>query len=104
MEFDCKTSLSNLPDSEIEKVLIQLNKEHIVLDEHSNFLSSDLIEYCSKEVARLLRKHGYSGGPLKVAGQFFEGHGAVYALYDSRILKREKAIEYMVRWVENYQP
>ncbi len=104
MKFDCEASLRNIPASEIERVLIQLDNEHIVLDEHDNFLNSDLIEYCSKDVARLLRRHGYSGGPLKVEGHFFSGHGAVYALYDSRILKREKALNYMARWAENYQP
>ena len=64
----------------------KLNENGMISDEDNDLkISSTMLEYWTDECTDYLHKNGYTGKSLTFIGGYFEGHGAIYVLYDQSI-------------------
>jgi len=88
--------LKNWNQSVLNDLISLLNKQSIVSDEDGTGLSSTMVEGWNSDCCSFLKKNGYKGEDLSKHALFFEGHGAVYVLYDSNNgITQEDAESYM---------
>ncbi len=69
--------------SDLNALVSTLNTSGIITDEDSTGLSSTMIEAWTADCEAFVRSCGYTGGTIGTVGNFFDEHGAIYALYDS---------------------
>ena len=63
-------------------------------------LGSTAFEHRKADILADLRSLGYNGS-LESAGGYFDGHGAIYWVFDPEILDREEAEARSQLWVQN---
>jgi hypothetical protein len=95
--MDLDVSEDEIDVTAIRKAVNLLNSQGIVLDEDGTFIGSERMERYRVGVLRLLRKHGYQGGSLESAAEFFPDWGAVYAVFDADQLEDAEARNYLRR-------
>lgn len=87
--------LTNWDIELVKKIVKHLNDFGVISDEDSYGISSTLIEKWSDSCTDYLIQHGYEGGPLSIIGEYVQGYGAVYGLYDTLGISHKAAYEYI---------
>ena len=86
----------------LEKTALLLLEEGYVNDE-SGGLGSYYFEHQTEALDSEMRRRGYNGPELKCYGKFYPGHGAVYWVYDIRLLSYRESVRLTDKWVETYK-
>ena len=81
----------------VKNVVEHLNEFGIVSDEDGYGLPSTWIESWSEACTDYLKTHGYEGGPLSDIGEYFQGYGAVYGLFNTTGISYKAAGEYITK-------
>ena len=91
--------LKRMNSSLINKVVAQLNREVAFTDECDLTFQSTAMEAWDDSCTEYLANNGYSGGDLKLTGQYFSEVGNVYVIYDTDELNSEEALNFARRIV-----
>jgi hypothetical protein len=91
MRFDSLGAVKELDANLLKLLASHLNAVGYVTDEDEFLLGAALVEHWSEGCTDHLRFFGFDGSSLICIGQFFEGHGAIYLLYDPSKLSYEAA-------------
>ncbi|RZM81296.1 hypothetical protein C3B51_08940 [Pseudoalteromonas rubra] len=86
--------LKGMNSSDINKVVEQLNREGAFTDECDLTFQSTAMEAWDESCTSYLADNGYSGGYLKLIGQYFPEVGSVYVIYDSDELNSDEALDF----------
>ena len=79
-----KDTLETVQKSDIKHIehIVQHLNNYGIVDETDSFVIP-VLEYWSIECDNYLKNHGYKGGRLKLAANFYEGIGYCGALFDT---------------------
>lgn len=85
-------------EDRLEKSARLLIENGYVNDENGR-LGSNYFEYQTEAFDCEMRLRGYDGPELKCYGKFYQGHGAVYWVYDPRRLSYQESVRMTDKWV-----
>jgi hypothetical protein len=93
--------LKEADSSFIQNLVAKLNSDGICSDEDSIGIASLNIEGWDDECTEFLKTNGFHGESLSNSGRFYEGHGAVYVIFDNDVHTYDSAEKYMKIIVTN---
>tara|TARA_B110000240_G_C13106653_1_gene286569 strand:- start:55 stop:375 length:321 start_codon:yes stop_codon:yes gene_type:complete len=91
--------LKGMDPANISKIVVQLNREGAFTDECDLEFQSTAMEEWDEKCTSYLANNGYSGGYLKLTGQYFSEVGNVYVIYDTDDLNAGEALNFAERIV-----
>lgn len=105
MEFDPLEVIKRAEKTDLQKIIVKLNEDGILLDdEDPSFSSSMLMKYWNSSCEKYLREKGYEGGSLLPIAKYFVGIGNLYALINTDKDGSHKiAISYLENLSKKYE-
>lgn len=101
-KFSTTAILEAWPTESVATLVAELADRGLVTDEDGTGLSSVMIEGWNASCDTMLRLHGFAGGVLRKAGNFFPWVGAIYCLYDSERMTMTQALGHLDQASKKY--